>query len=105
MASRHSNMRKLSKGHAQWRQHAVNHESAVVLSHYPNRVTPRFPREARPVFWKCGRSVSPSSFTTWPKSIKRQPQILRLKLSITNNPSRFFGTFPRLFARLTHSLV
>src|SRR5207244_4310038 len=83
MASQHSNMRKLSKDHAQWRKDAVNHEGAAVLSHPPNPVTPRFPREARQVSWKCGRSVSPSSFTTWPKSIKGQPQISWLKLSTT----------------------
>src|SRR6266508_5399244 len=79
MASQHSNMRKLSKGRAQWREDTVNRESAAVLSHYVNRVTSRFPREARLVSWKCGRSVSTSFSTTWPKSIKGQPQISRLK--------------------------
>src|SRR4030095_7536483 len=79
MASQHSNTRRLSKGRAQWRGDVGNHESAAVLNHYPNRMTPQLPREARPVSWKYGMSFSPSSSTRWPKSIKGQPQSSRPK--------------------------
>src|SRR6266545_391251 len=71
MASQHPNMRKQSKGRAQRREDAVNQQGAAILSHDPNRVTPRFPREARGVAWKYGTSVSPSSSRTLAQIDKR----------------------------------
>src|SRR5205823_8927245 len=68
-------MRRSSMGRAQWREDAVDHESALVPSHRSNRVTPDPLQEARPVSWKYGRSVSPSFSTSWLKSTKDQPQI------------------------------
>src|SRR5260370_684832 len=81
MASQHSNMRRLSKGRAQWRQDAVDRESAAV----PKRVTPHLPREGPSVFWKCGMSFSPSFSSSWFKSTKGQPQIFAVKRRLLKN--------------------
>src|ERR687888_1973838 len=104
MASQYSNMRRSSKGRARWREDAVNHESAAAPSHYSKRVTPHPPREGRPVSWRCGMPFSRSSSTKLAQ-IDKRPTIDFAAKTVSHSKIHLesLGTFPRLFARLTHS--